>query len=209
MMIVDFEIKNQLIKQITEKPYIVNNNKKYVQLNFNFKTEDWNDINKYIIFKVKNKYDRKTKNYLQLMGYQNNVSVIVPSYAIKNNFLIFTVYGENNEKNYRITTEEVMIIMKKSGYTSKTDIYDKDEDVDIFVILTERIDKSFSNVDFEDNNLMFYNDEGRLLKIIPLSFLENYYNKEEIDEKFSKTIVDVDTSELAETGYIVFNKFEE
>ena len=87
MMIVDFEIKNQLIKQITEKPYIVNNNKKYVQLNFNFKTEDWNDINKYIIFKVKNKYDRKTKNYLQLMGYQNNVSVIVPSYAIKNNFL--------------------------------------------------------------------------------------------------------------------------
>lgn len=208
MIVIDYEIQNQLIRQVNEKPYLVNNSRNYLKLNFKFKSEDWKDLNKFIIFKITNGFDKKTKNYIEVLGNEDSSSIIVPSYAIKNNFLIFTVFGENLD--YRITTKEVVVVMKKTGYTSNVDIYDYDDpDINAFTYLMERIDGSLHTIDIEDNNMLLYNDKGEMLKIIPLDFLENYYNKEEIDEKFSKTIIDVDASELAETGYLIFNKFYE
>lgn len=208
MIVIDYEIQNQLIRQVSEKPYLVNNSRNYLKLNFEFKSEDWKDLNKFIIFKITNGFDKKTKNYIEVLGNENSSSIIVPSYAIKNNFLIFTVFGENLD--YRITTKEVVVVMKKTGYTNNVDIYDDDDlDINIFTYLMERIDGSLHTIDIKDNNMFLYNDKGEILKIIPLDFLENYYNKQEIDEKFSKTIIDVDASELAETGYLIFNKFYE
>ena len=208
MIVIDYEIQNQLIRQVSEKPYLVNNSRNYLKLNFEFKSDDWKDLNKFIIFKITNGFDKKTKNYIEVLGNENSSSIIVPSYAIKNNFLIFTVFGENLD--YRITTKEVVVVMKKTGYTNNVDIYDDDDpDINVFTYLMERIDGSLHTIDIEDNNMLLYNDKGEMLKIIPLDFLENYYNKQEIDEKFSKTIVDVDASELAETGYLIFNKFYE
>lgn len=208
MIIIDYEIQNQLIRQVNEKPYLVNNSRNYLKLNFKFKSEDWKDLNKFIIFKITNGFDKKTKNYIEVLGNEDSSSIIVPSYAIKNNFLIFTVFGENLD--YRITTKEVVVVMKKTGYTNNVDIYDDDDpDINVFTYLMERIDGSLHTIDIKDNNMFLYNDKGEMLKIIPLDFLENYYDKQEIDEKFSKTIVDVDASELAETGYLIFNKFYE
>lgn len=208
MIVMDYEIQNQLIRQVSEKPYLVNNSRNYLKLNFKFKSEDWKDLNKFIIFKITNGFDKKTKNYIEVLGNEDSSSIIVPSYAIKNNFLIFTVFGENLD--YRITTKEVVVVMKKTGYTNNVDIYDYDDpDINAFTYLMERIDGSLHTIDIEDNNMLLYNDKGEMLKIIPLDFLENYYDKEEIDEKFSKTIIDVDASELAETGYLIFNKFYE
>lgn len=208
MIVIDYEIQNQLIRQVNEKPYLVNNSRNYLKLNFKFKSEDWKDLNKFIIFKITNGFDKKTKNYIEVLGNEDSSSIIVPSYAIKNNFLIFTVFGENLD--YRITTKEVVVVMKKTGYTSNVDIYDDDDpDINVFTYLMERIDGSLHTIDIEDNNMFLYNDKGEMLKMIPLDFLENYYNKQEIDEKFSKTIIDVDASELAETGYLIFNKFYE
>lgn len=208
MIVIDYEIQNQLIRQVSEKPYLVNNSRNYLKLNFKFKSEDWKDLNKFIIFKITNGFDKKTKNYIEVLGNEDSSSIIVPSYAIKNNFLIFTVFGENLD--YRITTKEVVVVMKKTGYTNNVDIYDYDDpDINAFTYLMERIDGSLHTIDIEDNNMLLYNDKGEMLKIIPLDFLENYYDKEEIDEKFSKTIIDVDASELAETGYLIFNKFYE
>lgn len=208
MIVIDYEIQNQLIRQVSEKPYLVNNSRNYLKLNFKFKSEDWKDLNKFIIFKITNGFDKKTKNYIEVLGNKDSSSIIVPSYAIKNNFLIFTVFGENLD--YRITTKEVVVVMKKTGYTSNVDIYDDDDsDINVFTYLMERIDGSLHTIDIEDNNMLLYNDKGEMLKIIPLNFLENYYDKQEIDKKFSKTIVDVDASELAETGCLIFNKFYE
>ena len=208
MIVMDYEIQNQLIRQVSEKPYLVNNSRNYLKLNFKFKSEDWKDLNKFIIFKITNGFDKKTKNYIEVLGNEDSSSIIVPSYAIKNNFLIFTVFGENLD--YRITTKEVVVVMKKTGYTNNVDIYDYDDpDINAFTYLMERIDGSLHTIDIEDNCMMLYNDKGEMMKIIPLDFLENYYDKEEIDEKFSKTIIDVDASELAETGYLIFNKFYE
>ena len=208
MIVMDYEIQNQLIRQVSEKPYLVNNSRNYLKLNFKFKSEDWKDLNKFIIFKITNGFDKKTKNYIEVLGNEDSSSIIVPSYAIKNNFLIFTVFGENLD--YRITTKEVVVVMKKTGYTNNVDIYDYDDpDINAFTYLMERIDGSLHTIDVEDNCMMLYNDKGEMMKMIPLDFLENYYNKEEIDEKFSKTIIDVDASELAETGYLIFNKFYE
>ena len=208
MIVIDYEIQNQLIRQVSEKPYLVNNSKNYLKLNFKFKSEDWEGLDKFIIFKITNEFDKKTKNYIEVLGNENSSSIIVPSYAIKNNFLIFTVFGENLD--YRITTKEVIVIMKKTGYTNNVDIYDDDDpNINAFTYLMERIDKSLHTINIEDNCMLLYNDKGEILKIIPLDFLENYYNKEEIDRKFSKTIVNVDTSELAETGCLIFDKFFE
>ena len=208
MIVIDYEIQNQLIRQVSEKPYLVNNSRNYLKLNFKFKSEDWEGLDKFIIFKITNEFDKKTKNYIEVLGNENSSSIIVPSYAIKNNFLIFTVFGENLD--YRITTKEVIVIMKKTGYTNNVDIYDDDDpNINAFTYLMERIDKSLHTINIEDNCMLLYNDKGEILKIIPLDFLENYYNKEEIDRKFSKTIVNVDTSELAETGCLIFDKFFE
>lgn len=208
MIVIDYEIQNQLIRQVSEKPYLVNNSRNYLKLNFKFKSKDWEDLDKFIIFKITNGFDKKTKNYIEVLGNENSSSIIVPSYAIKNNFLIFTVFGENLD--YRITTKEVVVVMKKTGYTNNVDIYDDDDpDINAFTYLMERIDGSLHTIEIEDNYMLLYNDKGEMLKIIPLDFLENYYDKEEIDRKFSKTIVDVDTSELAETGCLIFDKFYE
>ena len=208
MIVIDYEIQNQLIRQVSEKPYLVNNSRNYLKLNFKFKSEDWEGLDKFIIFKITNEFDKKTKNYIEVLGNENSSSIIVPSYAIKNNFLIFTVFGENLD--YRITTKEVIVIMKKTGYTNNVDIYDDDDpNINAFTYLMERIDGSLHTINIEDNCMLLYNDKGEILKIIPLDFLEDYYDKEEIDRKFSKTIVDVDTSELAETGCLIFDKFYE
>ena len=158
MLVIDYEIENQMIVQVSEKPYLVNNSKNYLQLNFEFKTDDWIELNKYIIFKITNKYDKKSKNYIEVLGNKMKMSIIVPSYAIKNNFLIFTVFGENLD--YRITTKEVVVIMKRTGYTNNVDIYDDDDpNINAFTYLMERIDKSIHNIDVVDNNMLLYNDK--------------------------------------------------
>ena len=60
MIVMDYEIQNQLIRQVSEKPYLVNNSRNYLKLNFKFKSEDWKDLNKFIIFKITNGLDAIT-----------------------------------------------------------------------------------------------------------------------------------------------------
>ena len=33
MIVIDYEIQNQLIRQVSEKPYLVNNSRNYLKLN--------------------------------------------------------------------------------------------------------------------------------------------------------------------------------
>lgn len=203
-MVVEFDVYNQKMIPLNEKPYIVNKSRNYLQLKFNFKTEDWENLNKFILFRVKDKH------YLEELGKGNEVIITVPNYTIKNNFLIFTVYGQSYQDDYRITTKERVVILKKSGYTKHIDKYDGETiDYDVISILIEKIDKAFTDIEINEKNIIFKNFDGEVLKIIPMNFLENYYDKEEIDEKFSRTIIGVDTSELAETGCLIFDKFYE
>lgn len=203
-MVVEFDVYNQRMIPLNEKPYIVNKSRNYLQLKFNFKTEDWNGLNKFILFRVKDKH------YLEELGTGDEVIITVPNYTIKNNFLIFTVYGQSYQDDFRITTKERVVILKKSGYTKHIDKYDGETiDYDVISILVERISKAFTDIEINENNIVFFNFDNEVVKIIPMNFLENYYDKQEIDEKFSKTIIDVDASELAETGYLIFNKFYE
>ena len=161
-------------------------------------------MNKFILFRVKDKH------YLEELGSGDEIVITVPNYTIKNNFLIFTVYGQSYKDDFRITTKERVVILKKSGYTKHIDKYDgEDIDYDVISILVEKISKAFTDIEINENNIVFFNFDGEVVKIIPINFLENYYDKQEIDEKFSRTIVDVDASELAETGYLIFNKFYE
>ena len=142
MIVIDYEIQNQLIRQVSEKPYLVNNSRNYLKLNFKFKSEDWKDLNKFIIFKITNGFDKKTKNYIEVPDDKDSSSIIVKKKTKKNNFLIFTVFGENLD--YRITTKEVVVVMKKTGYTSNVDIYDDDDpDINAFTYLMERIDVAY------------------------------------------------------------------
>ena len=60
MIVMDYEIQNQLTRQVSEKPYLVNNSRNYLKLNFKFKSEDWKDLNKFIIFKITNGFDAIT-----------------------------------------------------------------------------------------------------------------------------------------------------
>lgn len=203
-MVVEFDVYNQKMIPLNEKPYIVNKSRNYLQLKFNFKTEDWENLNKFILFRVKDKH------YLEELGKGNEVIITVPNYTIKNNFLIFTVYGQSYQDDFRITTKERVVILKKSGYTKHIDKYDGETiDYDVISILIEKIGKAFTDIEINEKNIIFKNFNGEVLKIIPMNFLENYYDKNEIDEKFSRTIVNVDTSELAETGCLIFDKFYE
>ena len=68
MIVIDYEIQNQLIRQVSEKPYLVNNSRNYLKLNFKFKSEDWEGLDKFIIFKITNEFDKKTKNYIEVLG---------------------------------------------------------------------------------------------------------------------------------------------
>ena len=102
-----FEIENQKLT-ISNKEFIVDKSNKYLNLVFDFITDDWADTTKFCILK------NNTENYLFPIA-DNTVNV--PYDAVSDDNIRITVYGIKLDDT-RITTNEIGLLLNHSGYTT-------------------------------------------------------------------------------------------
>lgn len=102
-----FEIENQKLT-ISTKEFIVDKSNKYLNLVFDFITDDWADTTKFCILK------NHTENYLFPIA-DNTVNV--PYDAVSDDNIRITVYGIKLDDT-RITTNEIGLLLNHSGYTT-------------------------------------------------------------------------------------------
>lgn len=196
-MILQFKIKNQkLIREDNE--YLVNLSTEYLECHFDFITEDWDGLEKYATFKVKG------RSYLYQI---ENDTVKVPNDLLKYKYFYIKLHGIDKSQNIKITTDELIIILKITGwkegpYASSNDIENKD----ILTIVSEKLDQKIDHFILTEDKLLCYSGET-LRQIIPFDFLDRYYDKAEINTLLNRTVIDVDNSELGSTGFLIFEKY--
>ena len=182
-MILNFDVDGQKLTK-TGTAYLASHSKNYLKFNFSF-SDAWNDLFKYIIFKY------KEDSYQLLLEHdegEQGYAVIVPSQVLKGKSFRFTVYGAKSleDDEYIITTQEMSIRLHYSGYTTDITTISNEPANDIFTTILDRLSRKYDDLCFDDSQLIC-RAEGQTMKIIPLSFLEDYYTK---DETYMKSETD-------------------
>lgn len=108
-MIVNINIENQLLS-VENPKRLINRSNNYLELNFNFLTEDWEDKIKYVILK-----NSRWKNFQ--FKIESESTIIVPGNVLIGRWFEITVYGIS-EDNERITTNLEHVLLRESGYTN-------------------------------------------------------------------------------------------
>lgn len=73
--------------------------------------DKWSDIYKYALFT-----DVSNKQYIVDLGFGDHVKCLVPEDALKGNYFLLSVFGDN-----RYTTTQETILIRPSGFTEKTE----------------------------------------------------------------------------------------
>ena len=193
-----FNIKNQKIIR-TDGEYTVNLSQDYLECDFTFTTDDWEDLTRYVTFTVKG------KSYRYELDEHDNVRV--PNDILKYKYFYIKLHGVSKENRTLITTNELIILLKITGYKDNLQPSSEEHSGDVITLLKEKINAKVDHFELTDNNLICYSGET-VIQIIPFKFLENYYTKSETDNLLKKTIVNVDSTELADTGFLIFEKYE-
>lgn len=194
-MILNFKIYGQKLRRLDDN-YVVNLSKEYLQCNFVF-SDDWSALTKYATFSVKGRHYR----------FEISDGVVrVPNDVLKYKYFYIQVHGVNGNGEQVITTDELIIVLKISGYTDNMSQSSDSEVTDIYTLMKNKLDKKIDHFSLEENNLICYS-ENNVVQIIPLTFLNNYYTKDEVNGLLNKTITDVDTSELASNGLMIFRRY--
>lgn len=194
-MILNFRVYGQRLRRL-DNNYIVDLSKEYLQCNFTY-SDDWTGLTKYATFSVKGRHYR--------FKIEDDI-VRVPNDVLKYKYFYLEVNGVSGDGKEIITTDTLIIIMKISGYTEHLTPSCDDEVIDVYTVLKEKLKTKIDDIKIEDNNLVCYS-EKTIVKIVPLPFIDNYYDKSEIDEMFNRTFIDVDTSELSSDGYLIFERY--
>lgn len=197
-MILNFNIYGQRLRR-DDNNYVVNLSKDYLECQFNFITDDWEDLEKYATFTVKGRSYRFQIN--------NEGKVHVPNDVLIYKYFYVKVHGvETDEDETIITTDELIIILKVVSNKPLLSIPTDDSVEDVLTILKNKINTKVDHFELTDKQLLCYSGET-LLQIIPLTFLDNYYDKDEIHSLLNETLIDVDASELAEKGWLIFERY--
>lgn len=113
-MEVEFNVYKRKIKN--PNPYLVNNSKNYVKFKFIFNNEIWIGLNKYIIFKY------KEKKMIRYLGNECVCEIDVPNELMEYNFIKFKIQGKDDDYEV-ILTKSLVIPLEKSGFTEDTFVY--------------------------------------------------------------------------------------
>mgnify|MGYP006958166443 CR=1 FL=1 len=127
-MDLEFEVVNQSVKKINRKE-LANKSQEYLQLSFTFKTTDWSDLTKFVLFKKGSKAYR--------VAIENN-KVLVPNACLTGDRFTFMVYGVNDD--VRVTTAPTLVYLAESGYTTEVEDDLPDDDPTIVEQIYEAID---------------------------------------------------------------------
>lgn len=148
-MDIEFEVNCQSIKRVNN-PQPANKSQKYLQLCFDFKTDDWIDLTKFALFKANN------TNYRESI---TNDKVLVPNACLQENTFSFTIYGIDNDE-MRITTNQVYVHLNESGYSQEVenDIPDDDPSIveEIYLAIAAKSDIGHTHTEADITDLGNY-----------------------------------------------------
>lgn len=154
----NFKVTNQRLEKCNDN-FIVAKSHKYLKIFFDFTTEDWDDLSKFVILK-------NSKREAYMFDYSPE-GIIVPSVVLDGNQFGVSVYG-GDETAKRITTNEVGVLVTKTGYTEHINSI-TDEDVDVFIEVRRLLNTKFDTVDFTGGIVTFSNDVGDTLGTVDIS----------------------------------------
>ena len=139
-----FNVKGQEISRTDDDTYLVRDSKNYVNITINFLSEEWENLQKYVIFKT------KTKNYNIPLGLGDTFTFTPPDIIMSGDFFRVGVYGSYydylEETETLIPTDECIIILKQSTYTTDISPID-DVPEDIFNKVMSELENKVDKID--------------------------------------------------------------
>jgi len=134
---IEFDVNNQKL-EILESSYLANKSHNYLELKFNFRTDDWLDKTIYCLAQSSK---RETYQFAVV-----DDTVILPATILKGKHFKISLYGHDEE--HRITTNQIRIKLAESGFTrSITPVEPVGKDV--FTVIFEMLDSKL-NIDDVD-----------------------------------------------------------
>lgn len=146
-MDLNFEIKNQILSR-TDENILVNKSKNYVFCNFKFKTDDWDNLEKFTIFK-----DSWGRSFVSYLGTSSDCRCVVPAEALKGTNFKVSVYGGD-----LITSSELTILLVPSGYTTCISPTAEPMSRDVFVEIFDKLQSKIDNIVYEEGYLRCYSE---------------------------------------------------
>ena len=117
----------------TETTDLYQDSLNYLYLKFKW-TNSWEDCNKSVIFK------KNGQNY----QYSLTSNILpVPNFLLDGNSFKFTVLGVDTSDDSRITTKDILVSLKKSGFTEDISSY-PDDVSDVYTVLLEKFDEYYT-----------------------------------------------------------------
>ena len=196
-MILNFTVYEQKLRR-TDDNYIVNLSKEYLECQFNFPTSDWEGLEKYATFTVKGRSYR--------FKLDNEDKVRVPNDVLVYKYFYIKLHGLTQNEDTLITTDELIIILKVVDNKPLLSIPTDESVEDVITVLKNKINEKVDHFEINGKQLLCYSGET-IIQIIPLSFLDDYYDKDEIHSLLNETLINVDASELADKGLLIFERY--
>lgn len=196
-MILNFTVYSQKLRR-TDDNYVVNLSKEYLECHFDFATSEWENLNKYATFTAKGRSYR--------FKVDNESKVRVPNDVLVYKYFYIKLHGSDNEDDMIVTTDELIVILKVVDNKPLLSIPSDDSVEDVITLLKSKINSKVDHFEITDKQLICYSGET-VIQIIPLSFLDDYYDKDEIHSLLNETFIDVDASELADNGWLIFERY--
>ena len=141
--------KNHLVR--TDDEHITNKTRNYINLSFSSFSEDWDDLDIYLILQ-----DELRNNYLFDLN-ESTPTVTVPEIVLRGGFFKMSVFGFNDDE--RLTTNPRTIYLQPSGYTTNNirPVEPGDYSKDIFEDFIGKID---TQVETDLNDFIIALTEG-------------------------------------------------
>lgn len=139
---IKFKVKSQKL-ELTETDYIANYSHNYLELYFDFTTDDWQDKTKYCLIQDNT---HKTRQFPIIEN-----KVLLPWTVLKQHHFRVSLYGVNNDSDYiRITTNQIRVKVAESGFTEDISPIDPDYQGDIITVILEALDTKVDLDDFHE-----------------------------------------------------------
>ena len=149
-MILNFEVNNQIIQRL-DNNILVNKTKDYVVCSFSFNTSEWEDTEKFAIFK-----NSWNEAYLVNLGTKLESTVTPPEDVLKGTFFKVSVYGGD-----RVTSNELTIALLPSGYTTNIK-HPEENGVDVFTQLFNALNEKVSSITYSDGVMRVFSSDGEI-----------------------------------------------
>ncbi len=188
-MIIDFTVSNAMLRR-TDNNYLVNLSKGYLQYRFSFTTDEWDELDKYVLFTVKGKNCRCRVSDGEVFS--------LPDELHNHKYFYVQAYGMNDELNRHLTTNTIVISLDKSIIKP---LLINDEKIENMVnMLGDIINEKINNFKVDGNKLICYYDETPLT-IIPIQ-------DQNMLDFLTEDYIEIDTRKLTQKGLLFYEIYK-